>query len=168
MKHHIIISAKIVAPVLRLLDVLKDLGTLIARFWVAYIFLASGLTKVANWGATLMLFKCNYTVPLMSYQMAAYVGTAAEFIFPIFLILGLGGRFFVFSFFIYNIVCVVSYHFLWTPAGSAGLDDHISWGLLLMLIMLYGSGRISFDHVIHKRWGHLLIPGKKGEKTHFE
>ena len=168
MKHHIIISAKIIKPILRLLDALKDIGMLSARWWIASIFFASGLTKLDSWGGTLMLFRCTYQVPFLPNTLAAVLGTAAEFIFPIFLVLGLGGRFFVFCFFIYNIVCVFSYHFLWTPAGQAGMADHISWGLLLMLIMLYGSGRISCDHFIHKKWGHLLVPGKKGEKTHWE
>jgi putative oxidoreductase len=168
MKHHIVISAKILKPVLHVLDRSKDVGTLLARFWIAYIFFSSGLTKISSWGATIVLFKCNYHVPFLSTNTAALMGTAAEFILPVLLVIGFGGRFFVFCFFIYNIICVVSYPYLMTAAGSAGLNDHISWGLLLMLIMLYGSGRISVDHIVHKHYGHLLRRGHVGEKTHFE
>ena len=92
----------------------------------------------------------------LSPNTAAILGTGAEFVLPILFILGLGGRITVFAFFIYNIICVISFHFLWTPAGSAGLADHVNWGLLLMMVMLYGSGRLSLDHLIHKKWGYLI------------
>lgn len=157
MQHHIIISSKVVRPVLRLLDALKDVGSLIVRLWVAKIFLMSALTKITSWGSTIVLFKYTYQVPFMSPVLAAYLGTFAEFFLPVVLVLGFGGRFFVFLFFIYNIVCVLSFHFLWTPSGAAGLADHINWGLLLMMLMFYGSGRISLDHLLHKKYGHFLI-----------
>ncbi len=161
MKHHIIIPAKVLGMLLRLLDILKDVGDLIVRLWVAKIFIDSGLTKVADWGATIVLFKYVYHVPFISPVIAAYMGTFAEFFLPIMLVLGLGGRLFIFMFFIYNLVCMVSFHFLWTPDGAAGLADHINWGLLIMMIMLHGSGRISLDYFIHKRWGSLLKAGNR-------
>lgn len=153
---HIRISAKIIRPVLWLLNALKDVGDLIARIWVAKIFFDSGLSKIVDWGSTIVLFKYDYAVPIISPVVAAYLGTAAEFVLPVLLVLGLGGRFFIFVFFIYNIICVLSFHFLWTPSGSAGLADHISWGILLMLLMFHGSGRISLDHLIHRKYKHLL------------
>lgn len=164
---HIYISAKIVRPWLKLLNHLKDVGDLLARLWVAKIFLMSGLSKIQDWGATYVLFKYDYAVPLLSPMTAAYLGTAAEFALPILLILGLGGRFFIFVFFIYNIICVVSFHFLWTPSGAAGLADHVNWGLLLMLLMFHGSGRFSLDHILHKKYGHLIhtqYSAPKGQK----
>lgn len=144
-------------PLFNLLEKLSPFGDLLARLWIAKIFFLSGLTKIQNWQTTLMLFKDEYHVPLMSHSVAAYLGTGFELILPIFLVLGLGGRFFIFIFFIYNIMCMISFHFLWTPAGQVGLDDHINWGLLLMLLMFHGSGKISLDYLIHKKWGHHLI-----------
>ena len=161
MKYHIMISTKIACPILHLLNCLKDVGDLIARFWVAKIFFDSGISKIQDWGATMVLFKYDYHVPLLSTTTAAYMGTAAEFILPALLILGLGGRLAIFAFFIYNIICVVSFHLLWTPMGSSGLQDHIMWGILIMMLMLHGSGRLSIDHLIHKRYGHLIIRGNK-------
>lgn len=156
---HIYISAKIVAPILQTLDALKDVGDLIVRFWIAKIFIESGLSKVADFSSTVSLFENVYHVPLLPPVLAAYLGTGAEFILPIFLILGLGGRFFIFAFFVYNIICVLSFNFLWTPSGSSGLNDHINWGLLLMMLMFHGSGRISLDYLIQKRFGHLVHMG---------
>jgi putative oxidoreductase len=92
----------------------------------------------------------------MSPTIAAYLGTGLEFLLPALLVLGLGGRLSIFIFFIYNIFCVISFHFLWTPAGQAGLFDHINWGLLLMLVMFSGPGRLSLDHLLRKRYGHLF------------
>jgi putative oxidoreductase len=169
MKHHIVIPARILGFLLSTLNDLQDIGALIVRFWVAKIFLASALSKVTDWGATIVLFKYEYAVPILSPSVAAYIGTFAEFFLPIMLILGLGGRLFVFAFFVYNIICVVSFNFLWTPSGAAGLSDHINWGLLLMLLMLNGCGRISIDYLIHKKWGYLLHIGKPGDnKIHLE
>lgn len=154
MSHHILIPAAIVRPIIRLMRSLKDISRLLVRLWVAKIFIDSALTKIAYWPATIILFKYQYTVPLLSPNAAAYLGTGAEFLFPILMILGLGGRLAVFGFFIYNIVCVISYHFLWTPAGSTGLADHINWGLLLLMIMVFGPGKLSLDYLIHKRFGY--------------
>ncbi|MDF2529310.1 MAG: hypothetical protein K0Q57_190 [Gammaproteobacteria bacterium] len=161
MKYHIVFPAHIVRPVLRLLNRLKDVGDVIARFWVAKIFFMSGLSKIYDWDTTIVLFKDQYSVPLLNPVIAAYIGTFAEFFLPIVLILGLGGRFFIFLFFLYNAFCAISFHFLWTPAGASGLDDHITWGILLMMLMFHGSGRISLDHMIHRRWGYLIHTGNE-------
>ena len=108
-----------------------------------------------------MLFQSQYQVPFLSSSFAAYLGTGFELVLPVLLVLGLGGRFFIFIFFIYNIMCVVSYHFLWTPEGQAGLNDHITWGLLLLMLMCHGEGKIALDYLIEKKWGHHLKRDKK-------
>ena len=165
MKHHIVISERILRPFFLTLNRFKDLGDLIARLWVAKIFLESGISKIQDWNTTIVLFKYDYAVPFMTPTIAAYLGTTAEFVLPVLLILGLGGRLSIFIFFVYNIICVVSFHFLWTPVGSSGLNDHIDWGILLMLLMLHGPGRFSLDHLIHKRFGYLI---HRGHRTGFE
>lgn len=164
------ISARILRPFFRTLNLSKDLGDLLARIWVAQVFFTSALSKVTDWNTTLVLFKYVYSTPFISPVVAAYLGTTAEFILPVILVLGLGGRLFVLLFFIYNIICVLSYHFLWTPVGSAGLDDHILWGLLLMMLMLHGMGRVSLDYFIHRKFGFLIHPslGKNGPWINFK
>jgi putative oxidoreductase len=104
----------------------------------------------------LVLFKYVYSTPFMSPAFAAYLGTAVEFVFPVLLVLGLGGRLFIFMFFMYNVICVLSFHFLWTPGGASGLDDHIMWGFILMFLMFHGMGRFSIDYLIHKKFGYLI------------
>jgi putative oxidoreductase len=152
------LTAAALRPLFKSLDILAPVGDLLARLWIAKIFFLSGLTKIASWQTTVMLFTNAYHVPLLPPVAAAYLGTGFELILPVFLVLGLGGRFLIFVFFLYNVMCVISFHFLWTPAGQAGLDDHVNWGLLLMLLMFHGEGKISLDYLIHRIWGHHLKP----------
>lgn len=159
---HIKITALIIDPILKFLDLLTPVADLLARLWVAKIFFLSGLTKIENWQTTLMLFQHEYMVPLLPPTFAAYLGTGFELVLPVLLVLGLGGRIAIFIFFIYNIMCVVSYHFLWTPAGQIGLNDHIEWGLLLMLLMCHGPGKFSLDCLFRRCWGHHLKYSKHG------
>lgn len=144
--------SRIIYPLINTLKTLSPLGDLAARIWIAKIFFDSGLTKIGNWDATVALFSNVYQVPFFSPVAAAYMGTAAELILPVLLLVGLGSRVMILIFFIYNIVCVISYNFLWTPQGMEGLDDHILWGLLLAMLMFHGPGKISLDHLISKHY----------------
>jgi putative oxidoreductase len=122
-----------------------DLGI---RLFVAMVFFKSGLTKISNWNATLFLFENEYHVPLLSPNVAAYLGTPAELGLPVLLALGLGSRFAAAALFVFNIVAVISYPDL----GEVGLRDHQYWGLLLLITLMHGPGKLSVDHVISKRF----------------
>ena len=117
------------------------------RIWVGMVFFQSGLTKILSWDTTLSLFENEYAVPLLPPQLAAYMGTAAELVLPIFLVLGLGGRLSAAALFVFNIIAVVSYPDL----GEVGLKDHQYWGLLLLVALLHGPGKISIDHFLRRR-----------------
>jgi len=148
--------AKIVKPFIHTMNFLTPLGDLIVRLWVANIFFQAGMVKLQSWSTTINLFTYEYHVPLLSPEAAAILGTAAELILPILLVLGLGGRFCILIFFVYNAIAAISYPFLWTPEGSIGLQEHINWGLLLMMLMLHGSGKLSIDYWLHQRHHHLF------------
>lgn len=141
----------------RTFEVLTPIGDLIIRYWLAKIFFMSALTKIASWDTTLMLFKYEYAVPLIPSDCAAYLGTAAELVLPILLLLGIGGRLPAFMLFIFNLFAVISYPFLLTAAGYAGLMAHFYWGMLLMVVLLHGTGKLSVDYLIswwlHRRPG---------------
>lgn len=148
------IFAKCYSAFLKVLNFFEPLGYLAARWWVAYIFFMAGLTKIQNWDSTMMLFEHEYSVPILSPTIAAYLGTGLELVLPVLLVLGLGGRLIIFMFFCYNLVAMISYPFLWTPEGRLGLDQHINWGLLLALVMFHGSGKLSLDYLFRKKYGH--------------
>ena len=133
-------------------DVLQPYGNLFIRIWVARVFFKAGLTKLSTWGTTVMLFTHEYKVPLVSPEIAAFLGTSTELVLPVLLVLGLGGRVPAFILFIFNIVAVISYPYLLTEEGVVGLNDHIYWGILLMVIVLYGTGKISVDAAIKWWW----------------
>lgn len=141
-----------ISLIIKGLKALSPAGDLLARVWIAKVFFDSGLTKIGDWDSTVALFTNVYQVPFIAPTVAAYMGTAAELILPILLLVGLGSRVMILIFFLYNIVCVISYNFLWTPQGSEGLDQHICWGLLLAMLMFHGPGKISLDYLIAKRF----------------
>jgi putative oxidoreductase len=120
---------------------------LLIRVLVGSVFFKSGLTKLANWDSTVSLFENEYAVPLLPPEMAALLGTGVELLFPVLLVLGLGGRLAAFVLFVFNIVAVVSSPDL----GEIGIKDHQTWGLLLMVTLLHGPGRLSLDRLIGRR-----------------
>ncbi|UUM30677.1 DoxX family protein [Vibrio japonicus] len=120
---------------------------LFCRLWVAYVFFNSGLTKVATWDSTLYLFEYEYQVPLLPWQMAAYLGTAAELTLPIFVALGLLTRPMAAILFVFNIIAVVSYPLLW----EKGFYDHQLWGLMILMIVVWGAGPFSIDRLLKNR-----------------
>lgn len=140
--------AFILRPFLWLLNMLIPVGDLLARIWVGQIFFLDGWVKLQNWQSTVKLF--------LSSPIYAGLTIGAELILSILLIVGLGGRMMIFIFFIFNIVLAYNYNFIWTPEGSTTLNQQIAWGLLLMLLMLHGPGKMSLDYWLHKRHGHHL------------
>ena len=139
-------ASKLYGQFTRFLNLLAPAGDLAIRLWVANVFFKSGLTKLANWDGTLALFANEYQVPFLSPTLAAYAGTATELIFPVLLALGLGTRFTAFALFVFNIFAVASY----PDVGEVGLKDHQHWGLLLLVPLLHGAGKLSLDHFLAK------------------
>lgn len=121
---------------------------LIIRLWVANVFWKSGLTKIATWESTLYLFEYEYAVPLLSTETAAILGTGIELAMPILLFVGLGTRLSAAVLFVFNIIAVLSYPTL----NAFGAKDHQYWGLLLLVTILHGPGKISVDHFLRKRF----------------
>ncbi|PKH86301.1 hypothetical protein CXF79_16435 [Colwellia sp. Bg11-28] len=128
----------------QLLNYLQPLALLGARFYVAWVFFASGLTKLRDWDSTLFLFEEEYSVPFIPFELAAYLGTAGELILPVLLILGLASRFGALGLTVVNIVAVVSL----TEIAPAALYSHVIWGLLLLQVVLFGAGKLSLDYLL--------------------
>jgi putative oxidoreductase len=137
---------KLATDSIRGLEFLSPVIDLALRVWVATAFFKSGLTKIESWDSTLFLFANEYHVPLLPPELAAYLGTAAELGLPALLVLGLGGRFAAAALFIFNIVAVISYPDL----GEVGLRDHQVWGLMLLVTLFHGPGRLSIDHLLRR------------------
>ncbi|MEJ6004132.1 DoxX family protein [Paucibacter sp. AS339] len=127
-----------------LLGQAQSLGLLLARLYVAQVFFLSGLTKIRDWSTTLALFADEYQVPLLPPEVAAYAGTAGELVLPVLLALGLGGRFAALGLSVMNVVAVLSL----AEIAPAALLGHQLWGVLLLMVALWGAGRWSLDALI--------------------
>ncbi|PKH04116.1 hypothetical protein CXF72_02620 [Psychromonas sp. MB-3u-54] len=121
---------------------------LFTRLWVASVYLKSGYLKITSWDSTLYLFEEEYQVPFLPWELAAYLGTAAELILPVFLILGLLTRPMAAILFVFNIMAVVSYPVLW----EGGFYDHQLWGLMILINVVWGAGVISVDQPLKKHF----------------
>ena len=120
---------------------------LFCRFWVAWIFFNSGLLKIASWDSTLYLFEFEYQVPLLPWELAAYLGTAAELTLPAFLAFGVLTRPMAALLFVFNITAVLSYPLLW----EKGFYDHQLWGLMILVVIVWGPGPYSLDHLLKRK-----------------
>ena len=130
------------------LESLQPLGLIIFRLYIANVFWKSGVNKFQSWDTTIFLFEHEYSVPLLSPELAAIAGTFTELFFPVLLALGLLGRFSAFVLFVFNIIAVVSYPTL----NDAGIVQHTLWGLLLLGLVTHGPGALSIDHLLKRKW----------------
>ena len=124
-------------PVTTVLDALQSPAALLARIYVGKAFFDSGLTKLNDWGTTLLLFKEEYKVPFLPYEIAAYLGTAGELVLPVMLVLGIGTRFAALGLSVVNVVAVVSL----AEIAPAAYQQHLLWGALLAMVAVYGAGK---------------------------
>jgi putative oxidoreductase len=125
------------------LDYLQPVGLLLARFYVAWVFFKAGLTKLRDWESTLMLFEYEYAVPVLNFEVAAYLATFGEIVLPILLVLGLFGRKAAIGLFIVNYVAVISFE----DMPAAALNEHVYWGILMLLVAIWGAGKLSLDNL---------------------
>ena len=123
---------------------LQPAALLLARLYVAWVFFASGLTKLDDWESTLFLFEYEYQVPALNFVVAAYLATAGEIILPVLLALGMASRFSAIGLSIVNIVAVISLE----EISAAALYGHVIWGILLLSVVLWGAGKIALDHFL--------------------
>ncbi len=124
-----------------LLNPLQAVAALFARLYVARVFFNAGLTKLHDWDTTVALFTYEYQVPLLAPELAAWLGTGGELVFPVLLTLGLGGRFAALGLCVVNAVAVISLQ----DVASAALQQHITWGVLLAGLAIFGNGRWALD-----------------------
>jgi putative oxidoreductase len=120
------------------------------RLYMASVFFRSGLVKIRNWDGTLYLFENEYRVPLLPPEAAAWLGTFGELFFPPLLALGLASRFAALSLSAVNVVAVIAFwHVL--AENEAARMSHFYWGLLLLVTLAHGPGKLSLDHWLRPR-----------------
>ena len=124
LKQHLIPISQLYFAIASKISLLEPVALLAARFYVGWAFFASGLTKLRDWDSTLMLFEYEYQVPVLPFELAAYLGTAAEIILPLLLMAGLSSRFSALGLFFVNIVAVISLE----DIAAAAFAEHVLGG----------------------------------------
>lgn len=134
----------------------------LARFSVAGVFWKSGQTKIngfefdiVNFHFSLskmsisenafLLFKEEYQLPVLPYELATYCATIAEHILPALLLIGLASRWSALGLLVMTLVIQI---FVYPSAYLV----HGLWSCSLLMIIYYGPGRFSFDHYLRKKF----------------
>ena len=136
----------------RVLDTLQSPLALATRLYVGWVFFDSGMYKIGNWEQTLSLFENEYRTPVLSPSAAAILGTFGELAFPVFLWLGLYGRLSALGLSVVNAMAVISYaHVLLAEGFAAAIGWHKLWGFMLLVLMVYGPGKLSVDYLLGRQ-----------------
>jgi putative oxidoreductase len=114
------------------------------RIGIGGVFWHSGLTKIASWQTTIVLFRDEYRVPVLPPELAATLAATVELTCPVLLLFGLATRLatlpmlgmtFVIEAFVY----------------PEDWNEHLIWAAMLLFILSRGPGAISLDHLIARR-----------------
>lgn len=124
---------------------------LLTRFALAGVFWRSGRAKIedGSWfsisDATYYLFREEYTrVPLPS-ELAAVAAAAAEHVFPVLLVLGLGVRLSALGLLgMTMVIQLFVYPEAWWPV-------HSLWAALALVLIVRGGGALSLDTLFNRR-----------------
>jgi putative oxidoreductase len=136
-------AARLILRAITLLEQwITPLFDLAIRLYVANVFIRSGWLKISGWDTTLLLFENDYHIPLLPPHLAAVMGTAGELGLPVLLALGLAGRFGAAGLSVVNLVAAISF----VDISDLGLQDHLLWGMLLLVTLFHGPGRLSLDY----------------------
>ena len=84
-------------------------------------------------------------VPLLPPVLAAVMGMMGELVFPVLLAAGAVTRLAALGLFFVNAMAVISYPQLWEFDCPAAINDHLYWGMLLLVLAAFGPGRFSLD-----------------------
>src|SRR5262249_11502796 len=115
------------------------------RLAVATVFWNSGMTKLADWNATLALFTDEYQVPLLPPELAANLALTIELTTPILLVLGLLTR--PAALVLLGMTAVIEI-FVYPQAWPT----HIQWAAMLLVLFCRGAGAFSLDALIERLW----------------
>jgi putative oxidoreductase len=124
---------------------------LIARAATFSVFFRSGLVKIADWNATIALFRDEYHVPVLPPEVAARMATCMELGVSSLVLLGLFTRFAVLA--LLGMVAVIQV-FVYPQAWP----DHIQWLAFMAFVAARGPGVVSLDALL----GRVLKRGREG------
>lgn len=132
----------------------EDILAITARLAIATVFWRSAQTKISGWeflgqkwkffdinDTTFMLFNYEYSLPIINYELAAYLATFSEFFLSLTILAGLFTRISALGFLGMTAVIQV---FVYPDAWPT----HILWVAILFYLVKRGPGRVSVDKLL--------------------
>lgn len=126
----------------------QSLLQLMFRISIGSVFWSAGLTKIASWQTTLLLFRDEYRVPFLPTELSAYMATTIELTCPILLFAGFATRLAVLPMIGQALVIEIFVY-------PEDWIEHLTWLSMLLFLLTRGAGVFSIDHVV-KRWAKAL------------
>lgn len=115
------------------------------RLAVATVFWNSAMTKLANWNTAVELFAEEYKLPLLPPELAAYLAVSIELAAPVLLVLGLATR--PAALVLLGMTAVIE-----ALVYPQAWPTHIQWAAMLLVLLCRGSGTLSLDDAIRRRF----------------
>lgn len=112
-----------------------------ARIATFSVFFRSGLVKIADWDATLVLFREEYKVPLLPPEIAAHMAAAMELGLSSLVLIGLCSRLSILG--LLGMVGVIQIF-----VEPMGWPDHVQWLAFMLFILWRGPGALSLDYLL--------------------
>jgi putative oxidoreductase len=132
--------------VVEYLSKLKDIHLLVIRLILAYGFYNPAIMKWQNIGSITEWF-ADMGIPLPGLN--AYMAASTEMAGVILLTLGLASRIISIPLIFVMIVAIVTVHLgNGFEAGNNGFEIPVYYILLLLVILIYGAGKLSVDYLI--------------------
>lgn len=111
------------------------------RFSIAAVFWNSGLTKIASWQSTIVLFRDEYKVPVLPPELAASLAASVELTCPVLLVLGLATR-------LATLPMLGMTFVIETFVYPEDWIEHLTWASFLLFILTRGPGPIALDRFL--------------------
>jgi len=118
----------------------------LARIGVAAVFYNSARLKLQSWDITLLLFRDEYQVPILPFELAARMATAVEIACAMLLFVGLFARLATLP--LFGVIAVIQ-TFVYPNAWG----EHATWTALLLIVLFRGPGPLSIDYLLSRQFG---------------
>lgn len=122
---------------------LQSFMLVLIRIWMAHVFFVSGLVKISDFNNTIYLFQNEYAVPILPPILAAIASTFFELACPVLITIGLATRLATLPLLAMTAVIQFTYD---------QNIQHAYWAMLLGVILSFGPGAFSLDHLIKKKY----------------
>ncbi len=127
---------------------LKSLPLLLLRLILAFGFFGPAKMKLRNIEGIISWFD-SINIPLPAIN--AYLATGTEALGVVLLALGLGTRLISIPLIITMLIAIITVHLgNGFEAGNNGFEIPLYYMIMLFTLLIYGSGKFSLDHLLHK------------------